>query len=142
MWSFLKSSREADKLTKEFLCRQKYLLKELEGFSKDKSIVTLHTLRSLELNKWYYADDSKIKYKLIELTDSEAVFITVMEAGAKFAMHKHDGEERGVVVEGHLIDDINHLKLLKGEEFKYRENQYHEPYCTVKSIYEVTFIEN
>lgn len=122
--------------------RRKEAFNKLQGFSIDNSVITLKTLRSLELNKWNYTEDRKVKYKLIDLTDSEAVFITVMEAGAEFSIHEHDCIEKGIVVEGHLIDDINHLKVLKGEKWEYKEHQNHKPYCRVKSIYEVTFVEN
>ena len=77
-------------------------------------MVDIKTLRSLIIEKWYYLENNAGRYKLVSLTEDEATFVTEMNEGGSFGVHHHDGEETGIVVEGHLIDDINNLKVLKG----------------------------
>ena len=120
---------------------RKNAFEKLKGFSIDDSLVSLNTLRSLKIGEWHYTRDKKTKFKLIELTNKEAIFITIMEAGASFSLHEHDCTEKGIVVEGHLIDDLNHLKVKKDENWIYVKGVKHKPYCLVRSVYEVTFME-
>lgn len=121
--------------------KRKNLFKVLEGFSSDdKSMIDLESLRSLNIGEWHTFVGGR--YKLDRLTDDEAIFITEMDAGGTFGLHEHDCLERGLVIEGHLIDDINGLKVLKNEKWEYKANQEHTPYCKVESVYEVVFTEN
>ncbi len=136
---FFKSSNV---ITDAFLQKHREVMHVLDGFSSDRhSLIDYNTLRSLVKNKWYYLDENQGRYKLTKLTDLEAVFITEMREGGTFGLHEHDCVERGVVVEGHLIDNLNNLKVLKGEKWEYKKNQDHKPYCRVRSIYEVSFSE-
>ena len=138
--SNLFGNKKADSLEELFDEKYNQTLTALGGFSNDiNEEVSIKTLRSLEIGKWYYTDKKDIKYKLTTLTEKEAVFITIMDAGAAFGIHKHDGVEKGIVVDGHLIDDLNNLVVLKNERFEYKAGQSHKPYCKIKSVYEVTF---
>jgi hypothetical protein len=146
MFHILSKANKADQMYFDFLTKKKELMKELKGmFDSKDSMVTLKTLRSLEFSKWYYSDDKTVKFKLIRLTEAEAVFISVIEPiegkPARYGLQKHDCIERGIVVEGHLIDDVNNLKLKSQETWEYKKNQRHQPYATIKSVYEVVFSE-
>lgn len=135
--SLFHKRKKGSEKTNEFLKKADVVLK---GFSSgENSLVDIKTLRSLIIEKWYYLENNAGRYKLVSLTEDEATFVTEMNEGGSFGVHHHDGEETGIVVEGHLIDDINNLKVLKGETFKYNKNQSHKPYCRIKSIYEVSF---
>lgn len=147
MYHLINSHSKADKLANDFIEQSKQIVSELKGvFDKKDSLVTLKTLRSLEFEKWYYNEDESVKFKLIRLTKDEAVFIGVInpiKQGQKteFGLQRHDCIERGIVVEGHLIDDLNHIKALKNETWQYKIDQRHRPYAEVYSVYEVTFTE-
>ena len=146
MFHLINKVNKADQFYKDFMKQKEIALRELDGiFNNDDSLVTLRTLRSLKFGKWYYNDDKTVKFKLIRLTEDEAVFISELNPingkPAIYGLQRHDCIEKGIVKEGHLIDDVAHLKKLKGELWEYKKNQKHEPYATIKSIYEVTFTE-
>lgn len=121
--------------------KRKNLFNTLEGFSSDESsMIDLETLRSLNVGEWHAFVGGR--YKLARITKDEAIFITEMDAGGTFGLHEHDCIERGIVIEGHLLDDLNGLKILKNETWEYKIDQEHTPYSKVKSIYKVVFTEN
>lgn len=146
MFHLLSKAHKADSAYNSFMKQKEIALKELNGlFNNDDSLVTLRTLRSLKFGKWYYNEDKTVKFKLVRLTEKEAFFISeINPIGGKpavYGLQRHDCTEKGIVKEGHLIDDVAHLKKLKGESWEYKKNQKHEPYATIRSVYEVTFTE-
>lgn len=120
--------------------RREEAFKQLEGFSNNEdTVITKETIRGLEMGKWNYLKEDNGRYKLIELTEDTAVFLTEMNVNGTFGIHKHDCIEMGEIIKGDLIDEMNDLKLGEGETFCYEPFQKHKPYCSMKSVYKVTF---
>lgn len=128
------------RLKKLVLEKSKQVQEELMGFeTKETSLITLETLRSLNLFEWHVSKDKKVRYCLIGITKDVAEFLTVMQEGGEFGMQEHDCIEIGVVLDGHLIDVENDLLINKFEDWLYKEHQEHAPKSNLRSIYLVKF---
>jgi hypothetical protein len=68
-------------------------------------------------------------------------FRTYLEAGGRYSQHKHNCQEITKVIKGHLIELLDNNKIYEvGQTVIYDSATMHEPYCTIESEYDVTFV--
>lgn len=95
------------------------------------------TLKAFKMHGWIMIN--KIKFVKVSENDDEMVFLTEMEPHSNFGEHSHDCIEHIEVLDGELIDDMNDVRLIKGDKYIYGPNTVHAPYSTIESSYKVTF---
>lgn len=106
---------------------------------KDKPINFNDLILSFDFNEWVLLND-KVKFRLINFSDSTAVFDTIMERNGEFGTHIHnDCIEKVEVLSGVLFDSMTSQLIRKGEVVFFDAGVKHTPISLEKCVLKVTF---
>lgn len=110
----------------------------LRGVSTE-FMVTIEELKEFKIGQLIKLS-SKVSFVKYYEDHLEMRFTTYLEPGGRYGIHKHNCEEITRVVSGHLIELLDDNKIYAcGQRVVYKKDILHEPYCTIKSEYDVTF---
>ena len=124
----------------------------LKFASDEPDYITYNDLMNVKLDVWNVLEGKGIRFMRKYHPEKECFFITEMipEKGikpnqglmfAEFGLQVHNCKEIGRVIKGHLIELVETGKeYMVGDTFIYPRNFKHKPIATVKSVYEVEFI--
>lgn len=100
-----------------------------------------HLTTLFKANEWVNVND-KVKFKLIEFNDSEAIYDTEMQRNGSFGKHYHDDCLEVVeVLSGLLFDVTNEEVYEKGDVFFIEAKQQHTPVALENTKLKVKFIK-
>jgi hypothetical protein len=103
-------------------------------------MITVDDLKEFKLFEIIVVSD-KVSFVKYYQDDVKMCFKSYMKPAGRYGLHKHNCKEITKVVKGHLIELHQEHKIYEaGQTVIYDKEVVHEPYCTVESEYDVTFI--
>ena len=106
---------------------------------RDKPINFIHLITLFKIHEWIEVND-KVKFKLIEFNNSEAIFDTEMKRNGAFGGHRHDDcIEIAEVLKGVLFDVDSDKTYYKGDVLTIEAGKKHTPVALENTVLKVTF---